>query len=81
MAHMPMCFSERDSAWADWGKLRFPSRVCEAGQFQGQISSTVRLCSISAEKLESLRMSVNVYSDDHICSPILQNAGLYMGIL
>lgn len=81
MAHMHMCFSERDSAWADQGKLHFPSQICEAGQFQGQISSTVCLCSISAKKLESLRMSVNVYSDDPICSLIIQNAGLYMGIL
>lgn len=55
--------SERASAWANQGKLHFSLLIREAAQFQGQAGSTVCLCSFSAKKLESLCLSVNVYSN------------------
>lgn len=76
-----MRISARASAWANQGQLHFSLHICEAAQFQGQISSTVCLCSFSAKKLESSCLSVNVDSNDPICPPIIQTTGLYMGIL
>ncbi|KAF3694970.1 hypothetical protein EXN66_Car010646 [Channa argus] len=67
------------SVWANQGQLHFSLQIHKAAQFQGQISSTV--CSFSAKKLESSCLSVIVDLNDLICPPIIQTAGLYMGIL
>lgn len=53
------------------------SPSCEAAQFQGQISITVCLCLYICQETASLCLSVNVYSNDPICSPTIQTTGLY----
>lgn len=73
----------RVASQANHTKLHFSFQTHEAARFPGQISRTRRLSSSPAKKLESLCMSVKVYSNDPNVSSsplVIKTTGLYMGI-